>query len=572
MFKPARIAACAALVLVTAAAYAGDILIINTGSSPNDSTGDPLRTAMQKTMTAVNGLASCFNGPTAPTFLMTYQCWFDTSSAPATLRYFDGSQWVAAGTFNTGLHEFSPAGPVGGDLTGVLPNPLIGSGKVTSAKLASGAASANVGTLAGVLGGTLPNPTMAAGAASANVGALGGDLSGLLPTQTIAKIQGTAVTGTTGTGKVVFDNDPTIDSLEVATGLNIQETTSFGPGVRGPLYIQTNPTGTIPAGQVAGLAVWVGDLPTATPGANNPEAALIAIVNGNNRFSLFGLNIICGIGGTINGPDFIDSPCMALEVDLFNTPDYPARNRFATATTGTYSKVALGLFNSPAVAQVTAALAIWTPAGAVTGAFYEGISMSRVSDIGLHFLSDPDGFVDSYNAFGVCAICDNSRSATFAKFGAFTHSGAMIDNSGGAVFTGGFYKGNALSNTNVLFRNSSDFNFVISIDSGSSATQQSVINFQDRGAVKWSVGKHSDNTFLIHNAETGLAPFVINGDTLIDGVPVTVANLPACNATLKYGRRSISDSTASPVGYAAATGGGAVAWRVFCDGTTWRNQ
>lgn len=62
--------------------------------------------------------------------------------------------------------------------------------------LASGAASANIGTLGGVLGGTLPNPTMAAGAAATNIGSLSGDLSGTLPSPTVAKIQGTAVVNT----------------------------------------------------------------------------------------------------------------------------------------------------------------------------------------------------------------------------------------------------------------------------------------------------------------------------------------------------------------------------------------
>lgn len=52
---------------------------------------------------------------------------------------------------------------LGGDLAGTLPNPTIGSGKVTSAKLASGAASANIGTLTGDLNGsTLPAANIAA--------------------------------------------------------------------------------------------------------------------------------------------------------------------------------------------------------------------------------------------------------------------------------------------------------------------------------------------------------------------------------------------------------------------------
>jgi hypothetical protein len=75
---------------------------------------------------------------------------------------------------------------LGGDLAGVFPSPTIALLAVTNAKMAAGAASANVGTLSGVLGGTLPSPTMAAGAASTNIGTLGGSLAGTLPNPTIA--------------------------------------------------------------------------------------------------------------------------------------------------------------------------------------------------------------------------------------------------------------------------------------------------------------------------------------------------------------------------------------------------
>jgi hypothetical protein len=163
------------LATVVAAFTSSDVLAGNVLS--NDSTGDPLRTAMSKIMTAVNGLGNCFSGTTAPSKLMTFQCWFDTSTSPPTVRYFDGTQWVGAATLNTSTHVFaslaSPSGAVGGALSG-----------------------------------TLPNPTLAPGAAAADVGALSGDLTGTLPTQTIANIQGTPISGTTGTGKVALSNGP----------------------------------------------------------------------------------------------------------------------------------------------------------------------------------------------------------------------------------------------------------------------------------------------------------------------------------------------------------------------------
>lgn len=63
---------------------------------------------------------------------------------------------------------------------------------LTATGLGPAAAATNIGNLGGVLGGSLPNPTMAAGAAAANIGSLGGALSGTLPNPSLAA--GTAVT------------------------------------------------------------------------------------------------------------------------------------------------------------------------------------------------------------------------------------------------------------------------------------------------------------------------------------------------------------------------------------------
>jgi len=71
-------------------------------------------------------------------------------------------------------------------------------GSIAAAYLAAGAAASNVGTLGGVLGGTLPNPTMAAGAAATNVGTLSGVLTGTLPSPGMAAGAAATNVGTLG--------------------------------------------------------------------------------------------------------------------------------------------------------------------------------------------------------------------------------------------------------------------------------------------------------------------------------------------------------------------------------------
>lgn len=99
-------------------------------------------------------------------------------------------------------------GTLSGVLTGTLPSP----------GMASGAAATNIGTVGGVLTGTLPNPGMATNAAATNVGTVGGDLAGTLPNPTIKS--SVNLTGT-----------PTAPSAALGTSTTQIATTSFAnPG------------------------------------------------------------------------------------------------------------------------------------------------------------------------------------------------------------------------------------------------------------------------------------------------------------------------------------------------------
>ncbi|HEY3846234.1 MAG TPA: hypothetical protein VGL95_03885 [Acetobacteraceae bacterium] len=78
-----------------------------------------------------------YTGTSAPTPLAANQRWLDTSTAPATLRLYDGTQWVATGTLNATGHTFTPAYGTQAQNV-VLAGPASGSGAPTWRSLAAG--------------------------------------------------------------------------------------------------------------------------------------------------------------------------------------------------------------------------------------------------------------------------------------------------------------------------------------------------------------------------------------------------------------------------------------------------
>jgi hypothetical protein len=67
-----------------------------------------LNPGLQALLSQNSGTVAPANGPAGAPVL--FETWFDSSTTPPTLRYYDGAQWVAAGTLNTATHAFAAIG------------------------------------------------------------------------------------------------------------------------------------------------------------------------------------------------------------------------------------------------------------------------------------------------------------------------------------------------------------------------------------------------------------------------------------------------------------------------------
>lgn len=225
------------------------------------------------------------------------------------------------------------------------------------------------------------------------------------------------------------------------TPLNIAYQNTYAPGARAPLFIWQNPTSPPPTGRNAGMQIWIGDNPTATPGGNDTVAATIATINGNSRTNLWGMNILVGQCNTVCGANYLDGGTTGIEIDMYGDAVYLAADRAFNATPTGTPKEALQLVSQGPI-QLTAAQMIWATASDGSNWWHEGIAISRVKDIGLHFVINPNG-TDSATPYSVASILDESNANVL--FGPNAHNNigltkAIVINGTGAA--GLFVEGN----------------------------------------------------------------------------------------------------------------------------------
>ena len=114
---------------------------------------------------------------------------------------FDGTYWVP-GTDNTGSGGSNPTGPAGGDLSGTYPNPTVGTGVITTTKLAD-----NSVTTSKIVDASVTSAKLAPGVIPTSLppnGAASGDLSGSYPNPLVSKIQNIAISNTVPTNGQVL--------------------------------------------------------------------------------------------------------------------------------------------------------------------------------------------------------------------------------------------------------------------------------------------------------------------------------------------------------------------------------
>jgi hypothetical protein len=283
-----------------------------------------------------------------------------------------------------------------------------------------------------------------------------------------------------------------IRGAHVADALWDSQISLYENGERGPLFIWNNPApGDFePTGENAGLQIWIGDNPTATPGGGHAVGATIAVINGNSRTALYGMNLLVGLS---TGGGFADGFLCGLEINTY-------ADHAATVTDpygGGNRKNALEITMQGSIGRITTAIMLYATDTTGSAWYQNGIALSRCFDQGITFYKDPGGGVDSVNAFQTAAIYDKSSSTNVLKVDG-DHAN-IINLAGLGTLSEDFIRGDSSAPTVLPIRNRANQSLSIALDAGGGASQQVAIDFRDSGTGRWGLIKNSGNDFAVYN-------------------------------------------------------------------------
>lgn len=365
------------------------------------------------------------------------------------------------------------------------------------------------------------------------------------------------------------------DEIKVPGAIKVVDPTLTGsttPARRAPVFIWQNPNGSTAAGYNSALQVWVGDNPTLTPGLGDSVAITTNINNGNNRFAIWGENILAGRCGAAEGcgAGYIDGPTVGSEIDVYSSLSYTPANRAFNPSGGTYVVEGQQIY-CQGPQYCTAGMSIWSTLSNGSNWWREGISMNRIANIGLHFDKTAG---DTGTQLSVAAIQDDSNSANVLQIGSGTHTNYVnapnwVTTSSGNTRFGN--QGEAIGVTNYLVVGGSTGTTGIELNRGGGLGLYCTTDGTSYG--QCLTGINVPLNFGVNNAvkmtiqTTGIV-------TLSDALQITkrtVASLTGaitCNAGNEGVLAAVTDANSATFN-AALAGGGANHVLAYCNGTGW---
>ena len=278
--------------------------------------------------------------------------------------------------------------------------------------------------------------------------------------------------------------------------------TSMGP--RAPIFVTNNlPPGV--AGQNRGMQIMVGSTLPLTPGANDNVLITAMMSNESGRAQMWVADLAAfQVAGQ---PDGL---VRVMEIGLNNLNTSAQPDAFTGAVP--YRKNGIELFGHiSSTARLTAAVAVW--ANDATGVKWwdSGMQLSRVFSTGIKAVVNPGEGVDLVQPFQNAFLWDASNSARVLRVDG--NHGAVIDASA-AVDFGTFLRGYTNRTTNVLMRNGSNYDMLLSLDSGATTTNNTALSFNDQGVSKWLIQKNGGNGLFFINSTSGNSVIALQGNGL----------------------------------------------------------